>query len=78
MEKTYTNEIKALGYRIKKLRELRSLTQQDLADRCEVDIRTVQRIERGDFGFGMHIFFALAEAFDVKPYQLLDDSLTNN
>ena len=73
MEKTYTKEIKVLGLRIKYLRESKSITQQELADRCEVDIRTIQRIERGEFGFGMHIFFALVSALEVKPMELLEN-----
>lgn len=55
----------------KKLRKNNSLTQQDLADKCEVDIRTIQRIERGDSGIGLHILFALSEAFELSPHQLL-------
>ncbi len=72
VEKTYTGEIKKVGLRVKSLRESNGLTQQELADRCEVDIRTIQRIERGDFGFGLHILFALSVALGVKASQLLD------
>ena len=71
MEKKYTTQIQQFGRKIKKLRESNSLTQQELADRCEVDIRTIQRVERGDFGVGLHILFALAVAFDMPPNQLL-------
>ena len=73
MEKTYIKEIKQLGLKVKSLRESQSMTQQELASRCEVDIRTIQRIERGDFGFGLHILFALSHSFKVKPTQLLED-----
>ncbi len=52
------------------MREERSFTQQDLADMCDVDTRTIQRIERGDSGIGLHILFALATAFSVPVYKL--------
>lgn len=71
VEKEYAKEIKQLGLRIKSLREEKSLTQQQLADACNIDIRTIQRIEKGEFGFGMHIFFALADALEVDGYLLL-------
>jgi transcriptional regulator with XRE-family HTH domain len=73
VEKLYTKEIKEVGLKIKNLRESKALTQQGLADLCEVDIRTIQRIEKGEFGFGLHILFAIAEALGVKPGDLLKD-----
>ena len=72
MKKSYTLEIKELGVKVKKMREERSFTQQDLADMCEVDTRTIQRIERGDSGIGLHILFALSDAFGVSVSQLLE------
>lgn len=53
------------------MREERAFTQQDLAEKCDIDIRTIQRIERGDSGIGMHILFALADAFKVPASELL-------
>ena len=38
------------------MREANYYTQQDLADKCEIDSRTIQRIETGDSGIGLHIF----------------------
>lgn len=71
MEKRYTAQIKEFGLNIKRLRESIPLTQQDIADKCEIDIRTIQRIERGDYGVGLHILLALSVALEVQPYQLL-------
>lgn len=73
MEKAYTEEIKQFGLVVKKLREERGHTQQDLADRCEVDIRTIQRIEKGEYGIGLHIVIGLAVAFELKPWELMKD-----
>ncbi len=78
MEKLYTNEIKQLGLKVKEKRESKSYTQQDLADKCEVDIRTIQRIERGDSGIGLHILFALGKAFELPVHQLLKEIETKS
>lgn len=40
--------IKNVGYRIKKLREERGLSQTELGDRIEVPYRTIQRWENGE------------------------------
>ena len=71
MEKNYTKQIVDVGLKVKKLRESKNLTQLELADKCEIDIRSIQRIERGEFGFGLHILFALATALDISPSDLL-------
>jgi transcriptional regulator with XRE-family HTH domain len=72
VEKSYQLEIKKFGLEVKRLREANSITQQQLADSCEVDIRTIQRIERGDVSVGLQILFSLADAFKLRPYQLLE------
>jgi len=72
VQKLYKKQIKQLGKEVKKLREQRKMTQQELADLCEVDIRTVQRIEAGEFGSGLPILFALSEALKVAPSKLLE------
>ncbi len=37
-----------IGNRIIKLRKLKGLTQEDLADKTNLSVRTIQRIEKGD------------------------------
>lgn len=71
MEKHFVPEIKQFGLLIKKLRQDHDITQQELADRCDVDIRTIQRIERGEHGLGFHILLGLAHAFKIQPSDLL-------
>jgi len=71
VEKSYTSEITKLGRKIKKLRQTVGLTQQQLADLCEVDIRTIQRVEKGEFGSGLHLIYALANAFEITASELL-------
>ncbi len=69
-KKNYTAEFKKLGKKVKKLRESNKMTQQSLSDFCDVDIRTIQRIEVGEMRFSIRILFALAEAFGVKVEEL--------
>ena len=71
MQKAYVQQIKQFGIEIKRLRELQGTTQQELADRCEVDIRTIQRVERGEHGVGLQILFALAASLEIAPWELL-------
>lgn len=71
MQKAFTQQIKNFGAEIKRLREALSLTQQDLADKCDVDIRTIQRVERGEHGVGLQILFALALSLETTPSDLL-------
>lgn len=66
-------EIKRLGKRIKEIRTTKELTQQALADLCDVDVRTIQRIENGEHGIGLPIIYAIAEAFEMSASKLLED-----
>lgn len=70
MKKSYTLKLKKFGERVKKLREESNFTQETLSDLCEVDIRTIQRIEKGEFGTGLPLIFALADAFKINVAEL--------
>ncbi len=37
-----------LGLKVSELRQLKNLTQEQLAEKCEVSARTIQRIESGE------------------------------
>ncbi|MBI2723107.1 MAG: helix-turn-helix transcriptional regulator [Bacteroidetes bacterium] len=71
MQKAFTQQIKSFGIEIKRQREIKGLTQQDLADRCDIDVRTIQRIERGEHGVGLQILFAMALALETTPTEML-------
>lgn len=72
VKKFYNKEIKLLGKGIKKVRLSKEITQEELADLCEVDVRTVQRIEKGEYGMSLNILFALADALEMSPSELLN------
>jgi len=71
VEKKYSSELNQLGKQIQKLKESKKMTQQSLSDLCNIDIRTVQRIEKGEYGMGLHLLFAIADAFEIKKADLL-------
>ena len=72
VQKSYSTQIKKLGKRVSKLRQLRGFSQADLAGKCEVDIRTIQRVEKGEHGTGLHILFAIADALSISLTELFE------
>ncbi len=71
MSKKYPALLKQFGKRIKELREEDQITQAKLAQRCGIDVRSIQRIESGDYSINLRTVFALSEAFGMPPYDLL-------
>lgn len=61
------------GKRIKKLRLDRKLTQTELADLCHVDIRTIQRIEKGQQNISLTLLLSLIGVLCVNVNDLLGD-----
>jgi transcriptional regulator with XRE-family HTH domain len=59
------------GKVVKGLRKSRAMTQLHLASQCDLDIRTVQRIEKGEFNPSLKVLLRLAKAFDMHISQLL-------
>jgi transcriptional regulator with XRE-family HTH domain len=51
-----------LAANVRGLREERGLSQADLAERSELDLRQIQRIESGEVNFGVAWFVAIADA----------------
>ena len=47
-ENIYTMEQPELGKKIQELRKLKGLTQEELVEQCNINVRTIQRIEAGD------------------------------
>ena len=54
-----------IGSKIKELRVLKGLTQEELADLTGLSVRTIQRIESGDVDPRTYTLTALAEALEV-------------
>jgi transcriptional regulator with XRE-family HTH domain len=52
----------------------RGLTQEALAEIADLDLRFIQRIERGSTNLSMAVLVALADALDVPPPALLREA----
>lgn len=72
MQKTYEIELKRIGKKIKALRVKNKMTQQSLSDFCDVDIRTIQRIEVGEQNVALTLILAIADCLEVNVTELLD------
>ncbi len=58
---------------VRKLRELRALSQRELAVRARLSVTTVNRIETRQIRPMPRIIRKLAEALGVTPEELLDE-----
>jgi transcriptional regulator with XRE-family HTH domain len=63
--------LKAIGSRIRELREARKLSQDVFADLAGIDRSYVSGIERGVRNFGILLLFTIAKTLKVKPQDLL-------
>lgn len=55
-----------IGTKIKELRVLKGLTQEELAEQTGLSVRTIQRIESGEVDPRTYTLTALAEALEVE------------
>lgn len=74
VEKKYSKELKQLGIEIVRLRKERSLTQKELAFRCDIDERSIQRIEKGDQNVSFSNLLAIAKVLEVKASELVESA----
>ena len=65
---------KSLALKVKALRESASLTQEELADKCDVSWRTISNLERGLVVPDLCMLIKIAEIFQV----ILDDMVNLN
>ena len=66
-----TQDLKAIGKRIVKLRQDRNMTQEDLCGVADIDRSFLSEIENGHKNFSIQILYKLAKALDVKPEVIL-------
>lgn len=68
-----TAAVKKLGARIRKIRESRNITQQELAAELDVEQAYISNIERGIRSPSFRRLVYLANALGVKVAKLCDD-----
>ena len=71
-------ELKRIGQKIREIRLAKKLTQSILASSCDVDIRTIQRIEKGTFNMSLKILFLVSDSLEINPSELLNNTESDN
>ena len=61
-----------LGIHIRQLREKKGLSQQALADDCDIPKNQIGRIERAEINTGIRTLIRIANALDIDLKELLD------
>lgn len=64
--------IKAFGENLRKLRESKGLTQEELSHECEIPLSQVGRFERGVRSPTLSTILVLSKGLGVEPKVLLD------
>lgn len=65
---------KALGVRIRKVRERKGMTQQSLAEKIDISVPYMSNIERAKKTVSLSVLMSIAQALDVTLDELLADS----
>lgn len=66
--------METLAARIKSSRKMRGLTQQQLADKLDIDQGFISRLERGEKGITIDLLNRLAKLLDVPLSYILGES----
>lgn len=60
-----------LGIHIRQLREKKNLSQQNLADDCDIPKTQIGRIERAEINTTIRTLCKIANALEIEPKELL-------
>jgi len=64
--------ISNLGIHIRQLREEKKISQQVLADICDMPKTSIGRIERGEVSVTIKTLIKIANALEIEPKNILD------
>lgn len=72
----YTKEeaqfIKNIGFRVQFFRKKADLSQEQLAEKCDISYSTISHIESTDpYAVSLRLLYHIASALEIEPYQLL-------
>lgn len=74
MENAYNNFLSKFGIKLKYLRLMNNLTQEQLAERLKVDAHYLSDIERGKRNISLKTVYKIATALGVDPEKLFNFS----
>lgn len=73
MENEYNLKLEEIGRLVKEIRLSKRMTQNTLASLCDIDIRSIQRIEKGQMNMSIKIFLKIAKSLEVSTSELLNE-----
>lgn len=68
----YNSNIKNVGSKLKEIRQQKSISQEQLANMCDIEISQISRIERGIINTSIGNIFLLAEKLGIEPKELFE------
>ncbi|HKC68822.1 MAG TPA: helix-turn-helix transcriptional regulator [Bacteroidia bacterium] len=68
----YKKELGEFSARVKQLRKANKLTQLDLAESLDIDVRTIKNIEAGSYNPTLVIVIGLSKAFKIEIPELFN------
>ncbi|WP_228527523.1 helix-turn-helix domain-containing protein [Pararhodonellum marinum] len=69
-QNVYNMKQPQLGQKIQEWRKAKGLTQEELVERCNINVRTIQRIEAGEVTPRSYTVKAILEVLEVKPEEV--------
>ena len=66
-----------LGVHIRQIREVKNISQQNLADLCDLPKTTIGRIERAEMNTTIKTLVKIANALEIEPKELLNFKVKN-
>ncbi|UWX60027.1 helix-turn-helix domain-containing protein [Chryseobacterium oranimense] len=71
--------LKAVGNKIKEIRQSKGFSQLDLVGKMEgnIDVTNISRIEQGRTNPTVYTLFRIADALDVHPKEFFDIKITD-
>lgn len=67
-----------LALKVKALREVASLTQEELADQCGVSWRTISNLERGLVVPDLCMLYKMSQIFNVSIDEMLESKINSH
>jgi transcriptional regulator with XRE-family HTH domain len=67
MQKPVTDTLVLFGLIVKKARHEKGWSQTELAAAVDMDMRTIQRIERGETNLRFHNLYSLIHVLNIDP-----------
>lgn len=67
-----TQFLKNIGFRVQYFRRKANLSQEQLAEKCDLSYSTISHIEAAAcYTMSLRVLYRIAKALDISPYQLL-------